>query len=42
VVERPLSEEVTGGKAGVPGAYDNGGEALDGEASPSAASRRRV
>ena len=31
VVDRPLGEEVAGGEAGVPGAYDNCGEVLDGE-----------
>ena len=30
VVDRPLSEEVAGGEAGMAGAYDNCGEALDG------------
>ena len=30
VVDRPLSEEVAGGKAGMAGAYDNCGEVLDG------------
>jgi hypothetical protein len=29
MVDRPLTEEVAGGEACVPGAYDNGGEALD-------------
>ena len=32
VVDRPLTEEVTGGEPGVAGAYDNSREALDGEA----------
>ena len=31
MVERPLTEEVACGEAGMPGAYDNCGEALDGE-----------
>ncbi len=30
MVDRPLRKEVTGGKAGMAGAYDNCGEALDG------------
>jgi hypothetical protein len=30
VVDRPLREEVAGGEAGMAGAYDNGGEAVDG------------
>jgi hypothetical protein len=29
MVDRPLTEEVAGGKAGMTGADDNGGEALD-------------
>jgi hypothetical protein len=29
MVDRPPGEEVAGGKASVPGANDNGGEALD-------------
>ena len=31
VVDRPFGEEVAGGEAGVPGAYDDCGEAFDGE-----------
>ena len=31
MVDRPLTEEMAGGEAGVSGADDNGGEALDGE-----------
>jgi hypothetical protein len=30
VVDRPRSEEVAGGKAGMAGAYDDCGEAFDG------------
>jgi hypothetical protein len=32
MVDRPLAEEVAGGETGVPGADDDGGDALDGEA----------
>ena len=31
MIDRPLVEEVAGGEAGVSGAYDDCGEALDGE-----------
>ena len=31
VVDRPLGQKVAGGEAGMPGADDDGGEALDGE-----------
>jgi len=31
VVDRSLTEEVAGGEASVASAYDNGGDALDGE-----------
>jgi hypothetical protein len=31
VVDRPFGEEVAGGEAGMPGAYDDCGEAFDGE-----------
>jgi hypothetical protein len=30
MVDRLLSEEMAGGEAGVPGAYDKGAEVLDG------------
>jgi hypothetical protein len=32
VIDRPLAEEVASGEAGVAGADDDGGDALDGEA----------
>jgi hypothetical protein len=30
MVDRPVGEEMTGGEAGVAGAYDDGGEVFDG------------
>jgi hypothetical protein len=30
MVDRPLAQEVAGGESGMPGADDDGGEALDG------------
>ena len=30
MIDRPLAEEVAGGQARMPGAYDYGGDALDG------------